>query len=110
MLVASLSLNVQVECLESACIQYLCNQAPNLKANRSAEPCQTWRSLGLAAICKAAAELLVQFSWGTCMLQLAEVVRLPVHELDSNKKDNLLHRAERALMQRYKSWNSWNTL
>ena len=52
--------------------------------------------LGLAKICEAAAEALVQLPWKDCITSdLAEVIEMPVYKLCLEKKRQLLHHAKR---------------
>ena len=51
--------------------------------------------VGLARICEAAVEALVQLPWEMCMSELAEVIEMPVYKLNLEKKNGLLHHAKR---------------
>ena len=84
-----------MECLESACIKYLCTQAPNLKQADLLSLAKFGDHLGLAAICEVAAEALVQLPWESNMSHWAEVIYMPVYKLDANRKDKLLHHPKR---------------
>lgn len=84
-----------MECLESACIKYLRNQAHNLEQTDLLSLAKLGDHLGLAALCETSAEALVQFPWESSISQLAEVIQMPVYKLDAGKKDKLLHNAKR---------------
>ena len=51
--------------------------------------------LGLASLCEAAAEVMVQVPWEGQVHQLATVLQMPVYRLDLAKKNTLLHHAKR---------------
>ena len=50
---------------------------------------------GLASICEAAAEAMIQMPWEHQMDELAAVLQMPVYRLDLAKKSKLLHHAKR---------------
>ena len=51
--------------------------------------------LGLASLCEAAAEVMVQMPWEDQIHELATVLQMSVYRLDLAKKNTLLHHAKR---------------
>jgi hypothetical protein len=51
--------------------------------------------IGLASICEAAAEAVVQMPWEDQMHELAAVLQMPIYRLDLVKKNKLLHHVKR---------------
>ncbi len=51
--------------------------------------------LGLASLCEAAAEAMVQMPWEDQTHELATVLQMPIYSLDLAKKNMLLHHAKR---------------
>ncbi len=51
--------------------------------------------VGLASLCEAAAEVMVQMPWEDQINELATVLQMPVYRLDLAKKNTLLHHAKR---------------
>lgn len=53
--------------------------------------------LGLAMLCEAAAEVLVQMPWEESVYELTIVLEMPVYKLDAEKKVKLLHHPQRGI-------------
>jgi len=91
----SYALLLQVECLEEACVQYLCNQAGHMSSKMLVCLARLGDHLGLSALGSAAAEHIVQLPWQVNMLALAAVLQTSFYKHRQDKLSELLHHAHR---------------
>jgi len=92
---SSYALLLQVECLEEACVQYLCNQAGHMSSQMLVCLARLGDHLGLSALVTAAAEHIVQLPWQLNTLALAAVLQTSFYKHRQDKCSELLHHAQR---------------
>ncbi|DBA80994.1 TPA: hypothetical protein ACH3X2_007201 [Trebouxia sp. C0005] len=86
---------IGMECLEAACIVFLCGKAAQMTTEALLSLAKLGDHIGLACICEAAAEAMIQMPWEDQMHELAAVLQMPVYSSDLAKKSKLLHHAKR---------------
>ncbi len=85
----------QIECLEVACVTFLGGKAAQMNTKALLSLAKLGDHVGLASLCEAAAEVMVQMAWEDQIHELAAVLQMPAYRLDLAKKSTLLHHAKR---------------
>ena len=95
---ANIPYSLQVEPLETACVQYLTSQTKKMTDEAVLSLAQLGDHLGLSTMCDDAVDALIQRPWAKNMHRIAQILAMPRFQQDVAKTDRLLHHPKRGAL------------